>query len=37
MTTGGEGGMITTNKKNLELVWSFKDHGKSFKKFSEEY
>ena len=33
MTTGGEGGMITTNKKKYwELVWSFKDHGKSFNK-----
>jgi dTDP-4-amino-4,6-dideoxygalactose transaminase len=30
MTTGGEGGMITTNTKELwELAWSFKDHGKS--------
>ena len=33
MSTGGEGGMITTNKKKYwELVWSFKDHGKSFNK-----
>ena len=31
MTTGGEGGMITTNKKKLwELIWSMKDHGKSY-------
>jgi dTDP-4-amino-4,6-dideoxygalactose transaminase len=31
MTTGGEGGMITTNDKNIwELAWSFKDHGKSY-------
>lgn len=32
MTTCGEGGMITTNKKNIwEKIWSLKDHGKSFK------
>ena len=31
MTTGGEGGMVTTNDKNLwDKMWSFKDHGKSF-------
>lgn len=31
MTTGGEGGMITTNDARLhEAVWSLKDHGKSF-------
>ena len=31
MTTGGEGGMVTTNDKALwERMWSFKDHGKSF-------
>lgn len=31
MTTGGEGGMITTNDTALwEKAWSFKDHGKSF-------
>lgn len=31
ITTGGEGGMITTNRKDLyEKMWSFKDHGKSF-------
>ena len=30
MTTGGEGGMITTNKKSIwSKVWSLKDHGKS--------
>jgi len=30
MTTGGEGGMITTNDSLLwERVWSLKDHGKS--------
>ncbi|MDC0429779.1 DegT/DnrJ/EryC1/StrS aminotransferase family protein [Candidatus Pelagibacter sp.] len=32
MSTGGEGGMISTNKKNLWLkMWSFKDHGKNYK------
>ncbi|MGO2342744.1 DegT/DnrJ/EryC1/StrS family aminotransferase [Vibrio litoralis] len=31
MTTGGEGGMVTTTDKNLwSLMWSYKDHGKSF-------
>jgi dTDP-4-amino-4,6-dideoxygalactose transaminase len=31
MTTGGEGGMVTTNNKALwSAMWSFKDHGKSF-------
>lgn len=31
MTTGGEGGMLTTNDEQLwERAWSFKDHGKSF-------
>lgn len=30
MTTGGEGGMITTNNAELfEKMWSFKDHGKN--------
>ena len=30
MTTGGEGGMVTTNDPALwSLMWSFKDHGKS--------
>lgn len=30
MTTGGEGGMITTNDRQLwDRMWSFKDHGKS--------
>jgi dTDP-4-amino-4,6-dideoxygalactose transaminase len=32
MSTGGEGGMISTNNKNLWLkMWSHKDHGKNFK------
>ena len=31
MTTGGEGGMVTTNDKNLwSFMWSYKDHGKSY-------
>ncbi|MCG9745906.1 DegT/DnrJ/EryC1/StrS aminotransferase family protein [Shewanella sp. Isolate8] len=31
MTTGGEGGMVTTNDKDLwAKMWSYKDHGKSF-------
>lgn len=31
MTTGGEGGMLTTNNENLwRRAWEFKDHGKSY-------
>jgi dTDP-4-amino-4,6-dideoxygalactose transaminase len=31
MTTGGEGGMVTTNDNALwGSMWSYKDHGKSF-------
>ena len=31
MTTGGEGGMVTTNDESFwSKMWSFKDHGKSF-------
>lgn len=31
MTTGGEGGMVTTNDEALwRAMWSFKDHGKSY-------
>ena len=31
ITTGGEGGMITTNSEELwKRTWSYKDHGKSF-------
>ncbi|MGK0372959.1 MAG: dTDP-4-amino-4,6-dideoxygalactose transaminase [Glaciecola sp.] len=31
MTTGGEGGMVTTNDEALwSRMWSFKDHGKSY-------
>ncbi len=36
MTTGGEGGMITTNNKSLwSLMWSYKDHGKSYEAIYE--
>lgn len=32
MSTGGEGGMLTTNDENLwRTAWAFKDHGKSYK------
>ena len=31
MTTGGEGGMVTTNDEALwRVMWSYKDHGKSY-------
>lgn len=31
MTTGGEGGMVTTNDRKLwSKIWSYKDHGKSW-------
>jgi len=31
MTTGGEGGMVTTNNNDLwSRMWSYKDHGKSW-------
>tara|TARA_Y100000992_G_scaffold67599_2_gene41977 strand:- start:4082 stop:5254 length:1173 start_codon:yes stop_codon:yes gene_type:complete len=30
ITTGGEGGMVTTNNKKLwQIMWSYKDHGKN--------
>jgi dTDP-4-amino-4,6-dideoxygalactose transaminase len=33
MTTGGEGGMVTTNNTQLyEKAWSYKDHGKSYQR-----
>ncbi|MEZ9198473.1 DegT/DnrJ/EryC1/StrS family aminotransferase [Shewanella sp. 10N.286.54.B9] len=36
MTTGGEGGMVTTNDKALwSKMWSYKDHGKSFEAIYE--
>lgn len=31
MTTGGEGGMVTTNDEDLwKNMWAYKDHGKSY-------
>lgn len=31
MTTGGEGGMVTTSDENLwKKMWSYKDHGKNY-------
>ena len=31
LTTGGEGGMVTTNRRDwFEAMWAFKDHGKSW-------
>ncbi len=31
MTTGGEGGMVTTNNEDLwKKMWSYKDHGKNY-------
>jgi dTDP-4-amino-4,6-dideoxygalactose transaminase len=31
MTTGGEGGMVTTDDEQLwRVMWAFKDHGKSY-------
>ncbi len=31
MTTGGEGGMVTTNDEQLwRAMWAYKDHGKSY-------
>jgi dTDP-4-amino-4,6-dideoxygalactose transaminase len=33
MTTGGEGGMLVTNNREIwESVWRYKDHGKNFEK-----
>ncbi len=37
LTTGGEGGMVTTNDAALwEKMWSFKDHGKSWQAVYEQ-
>lgn len=37
MTTGGEGGMVTTNDRDLwSLMWSYKDHGKSWEAVYEK-
>lgn len=36
MTTGGEGGMVTCNDRDLwSRMWSFKDHGKSWEAIYE--
>lgn len=36
ITTGGEGGMVTTNYENLwRKMWAYKDHGKSYKSVYE--
>ncbi len=36
MTTGGEGGMVTTNNRDLwSKMWSLKDHGKSWEAVHE--
>ena len=37
MSTGGEGGMVTTHSTDLwEKMWSYKDHGKSYKKVKDK-
>lgn len=37
MTTGGEGGMVTTNDRALwSMIWSYKDHGKSWEAVYEK-
>lgn len=37
MSTGGEGGMITTNDRQLwSKAWSYKDHGKSWEAVNEK-
>lgn len=39
MTTGGEGGMLVTNNREIwEKAWSYKDHGKNYTKvFSKKH
>lgn len=38
VTTGGEGGMILTNNEDIwSKVWSYKDHGKSYKAVYESH
>ena len=39
MTTGGEGGMVTTDDPELwSRMWAYKDHGKSFERvYSEDH
>jgi len=37
MTTGGEGGMVTTSDKELwQKMWAYKDHGKSYQSVYEK-
>ncbi|KPF83518.1 aminotransferase [Brevundimonas sp. AAP58] len=37
MTTGGEGGMVTTNDPDLfAFMWSWKDHGKTWRPYLDE-
>jgi len=37
MSTGGEGGMVATNDKNVwSKMWAYKDHGKSFEAVYEK-
>lgn len=37
MSTGGEGGMVTTNDQKLwNKMWSYKDHGKSYESVYEK-
>ncbi len=37
MTTAGEGGMVTTNHRDLwSAMWAFKDHGKSYEAVYEQ-
>lgn len=37
MTTGGEGGMVTTNNEGLwRRMWAYKDHGKSYEAVYEK-
>lgn len=38
ISTGGEGGMIATNRSDLyDLIWSFKDHGKVLSKVQRRH
>lgn len=38
MTTGGEGGMVTTNDEEIwQKIWSLKDHGKDYQTVHHEH
>ena len=38
ISTGGEGGMISMNSKKIrDIIWSLKDHGKSYKLYNKKY